>query len=64
MAGSLMYGCVLGLGFFLATKIAPQPAGSVIWWSVLTIQLGSVWDILRGRHIPNLRQPSQDAARG
>jgi hypothetical protein len=40
MLGSLMYGCVLALGFFVATKIAPQPAGSVLWWSVLTIQLG------------------------
>ena len=40
MVGSLMYGCVLAIGFFLATKIAPQPAGSVLWWSVLTIQLG------------------------
>ena len=39
MVGSLMYGCVLGLGFFLATTIAPQPAGSGIWCSVL-IQLG------------------------
>ncbi|MGV3518929.1 hypothetical protein [Luteitalea sp.] len=139
-----MYGFVLGLAFFLMTKIAPQPTGSVIWWSFLTIQLGigarlcwqrtglpfvttamtlgaldcallatfasrgmlypalpsawwplvgsgmvacptllfvesrvnrdrwnqwrafmqrsSVLDILRGRHIPNLRQPSQDAA--
>ncbi|BCS33242.1 hypothetical protein TBR22_A24690 [Luteitalea sp. TBR-22] len=145
MIGSLMYGCVIGLGFFLATKVAPQPTGSVIWWSALTIQLGigarlcwrrtglpfvtaamaiaaascallatlaaagmvypdlpaawwpligasmvaspslalvesrvnrakwdrwrvssqrcSLWDILRGRHIPNLRQASEVAAR-
>jgi hypothetical protein len=40
MVGSVMYGCVLALAFFLATKIAPQPSGSVLWWSVLTIQLG------------------------
>lgn len=145
MVGSAMYGCVLALGFFLATKIAPQPAGSVLWWGVLTIQLGiaarlcwrrtalpfvtaamtiaaagcallatlaaagmvypdlpaawwplvgagmvasptlvlvesrvsrarwdrwrvsmqrcSLWDILRGRHIPNLRQPPEVARR-
>lgn len=40
MIGSVMYGSVLGLAFFLATKVAPQPTGSVFWWSVLTIQLG------------------------
>jgi len=39
MKGAAVYGFFWGLGAVFLTRIAPQPAGSVIWWGVLAVQL-------------------------
>jgi hypothetical protein len=39
MWGSVIYGVLLGLGFFLLTRLAPQPAGSLAWWLLVAVQL-------------------------
>ena len=38
MAASL-YGAFLGIAFFVFTKLVPQPIGSVILWTLFTVQL-------------------------
>src|SRR5471032_1568641 len=39
MSGSAAYGFLLGIGFVLISRVAPQPAGSIVWWSLLAVQL-------------------------
>jgi hypothetical protein len=39
MLGSVMYGALLGLGFLLLTRLAPQPVGSLAWWLLVAVQL-------------------------
>ena len=39
MRGAAVYGFIVGLVVLFLSRIAPQPAGSVIWWSVLAVQL-------------------------
>lgn len=39
MAGSAMYGLLLGAGFYVLTQAAPQPAGALTWWALLAAQL-------------------------
>ncbi len=39
MLGSMIYGLVLGAGFVVAVEMAPQPVGSVVWWSLVAGQL-------------------------
>jgi hypothetical protein len=45
MLGSAMYGLLLGLGFFLLARLAPQPAGSLVWWLLVAGQLAWVASI-------------------
>lgn len=39
MAGSAVYGFLLGTGFVLLARVAPQPGGSLIWGTFLAGQL-------------------------
>ena len=39
MWGSALYGLFGGIAFALLAQAAPQPAGSIIWWSFLAGQL-------------------------
>ncbi len=39
MRGSAIYGFCLGVGGVLLAQIAPQPAGSILWWGFFTGQL-------------------------
>ena len=39
MSGSALYGAIMGLASTLLALIAPQPAGSIIWWTFLAGQL-------------------------
>jgi hypothetical protein len=37
-----LYGALLGVVMVVLTKVAPQPAGAVIFWSLICIQLAWV----------------------
>jgi hypothetical protein len=39
MIGSAIYGVLGGIAFVLLTRVVPGPAGSVVWWSFVAIQL-------------------------
>ncbi len=39
MLGSMMYGILVGLGFYALARVAPQPAGSLLCWSLIAVQL-------------------------
>jgi len=39
MLGAKNYGYFLGIACFLLIRVAPQPGGSIVWWSFLAVQL-------------------------
>lgn len=39
MWGSVLYGLFLGVGALLFMQVAPQPAGSLLWWGFFAGQL-------------------------
>lgn len=39
MAASGLYGVVVAAAFWVCVQLAPQPAGSVIYWGLLSLQL-------------------------
>jgi len=41
MPGSALYGAVIGIVFLMQLRVAPQPAGSMVYWLLTAIQLAS-----------------------
>ena len=37
---SALYGALLGLGMFVFARVAPQPIGTITFWSLVSLQLG------------------------
>lgn len=56
MSAGVKYGFVLGVLFVLLGQVAPQPAGSVVLWTALSVDAGvSAWIIWRRLPLPWFR---------
>ena len=49
MRSATLFGFIVGLAFPLATKVAPQPAGSILWWGLAAVQLAWASALVRER---------------